>query len=127
MEGMMGKIIDRVRKREMNVAFRGLNELSEEIARRQQEMNARSLAEMAAAQNVNFKYTVDTDNLNNSYTNHRWWSTSAVGSPQDSEEAKPSAEIISNTTTKTLANVGIWPLIDAMKEKSSRKWWHFWR
>jgi len=84
----MGKIIDRVRKREMNVAFRGLNELSEEIARRQREMNARSLAEMAAAQNVNFKYTVDTDSLNNPYTNHRWWSSSAVGSLQNSEEAK---------------------------------------
>jgi hypothetical protein len=87
----------------------------------------RENAEMAAVQNVNFKCTVDTGKLNKAYTSHRWWAAPVASWPQNSKEATQSDEIISNTTTKTMANVGIWPLIDAMQEKASRKWWQFWR
>ena len=106
----MGKIIDRVRKRECALIVRRCEEMQVETKTKQAEFSARNARQMAAMQNIQHQYTDAMFNHSSAY-NQMW----LVGL-QNSEEAKRW-----NEQGKAGAE------ILAKQTNTARKWWHFWR
>jgi hypothetical protein len=107
---MMGKIIDRVRKRKCDLIVRRCEEMQLEAKIKQAEFVARTAREMAAMQNIQSKYT-DAMLKHSAAYNQMW-----LGGLQNSEEAKRWNEQ-GKAEAETLEK----------QASTARKWWHFWR
>jgi hypothetical protein len=107
---MMGKIIDRVRKRKCDAIVRSCEEMQFEAKIKQAEFVARTAREMAAMQNIQNKYTDAMRAHNDAYM--QMW----VGLLQNSEKAKRWNEQ-GKAEAETLEK----------QASTARKWWHFWR
>jgi hypothetical protein len=107
---MMGKIIDRVRKRKCDLIVRRCEEMQFEAKIKQAEFVARTAREMAAMQNIQSKCT-DAMLKHSAAYNQMW-----LGGLQNSEEAKRWNEQ-GKAEAETLEK----------QASTARKWWHFWR